>query len=102
MLIKMWAAGVAGQASWIVSYPFDIVKTQIQCTESRRVGMMEVSRRIHATEGTLGFFKGLSPSLARSFVVNSVALPAFEYLNDRYMYGPSDDVSNGERRQRSD
>jgi len=90
MLIKMWAAGVAGQASWIVSYPFDIVKTQIQCTESRRVGLMEVSRRIYAEEGTLGFFKGVSPTLARSFVVNSVALPCFEYLNDKYLYDSKD------------
>ena len=27
MSIKMWCAGVAGQASWAVSYPYDIVKT---------------------------------------------------------------------------
>jgi len=29
MMIKMWCAGVAGQASWFVSYPFDIIKSQI-------------------------------------------------------------------------
>ena len=29
LAIKFWAAGVAGQASWCVSYPFDIVKTKI-------------------------------------------------------------------------
>ena len=86
MLIKIWCAGVAGQASWVVSYPFDIVKTQIQCVENRRVPMREVVRSIHATEGVLGFFKGLSPTLARSFVVNGIALPSFEYLNDRFTY----------------
>ena len=29
IMIKMWCAGVAGQASWTVSYPFDTIKTQI-------------------------------------------------------------------------
>lgn len=86
MLIKIWCAGVAGQASWVVSYPFDIVKTQIQCVENRRVPMREVVRSIYATEGVLGFFKGLSPTLARSFFVNGIALPSFEYLNDRFTY----------------
>ena len=34
----------------------------------------------------MGFWKGLSPTLARSFVVNGLTLPAFEYMNDRYCY----------------
>ena len=29
ILILMWCGGVAGQLSWLVGYPFDIVKTQI-------------------------------------------------------------------------
>lgn len=46
----------------------------------------EVMRRIHTQEGSFGFFKGMSPTLARSFVINSVALPTFEYLNRKYLY----------------
>ena len=26
---RMWCGGVAGQISWAISYPFDIVKTEI-------------------------------------------------------------------------
>lgn len=51
IMIKMWCAGVAGQCSWFVSYPMDIVKTQIQCTADRRVPMREVIVRIHQSEG---------------------------------------------------
>lgn len=29
MSIKIWAGGVAGQVSWLVGYPQDIIKTQI-------------------------------------------------------------------------
>ena len=52
--------------------------------------MTEVVRRIYHEQGVLAFFKGMSPTLARSFVVNSVTLPCFEYLNDKYYYGPSE------------
>ena len=48
MAIKMWAAGVAGQASWAVSYPYDIIKTQIQCSETRVVTQREVIARIYS------------------------------------------------------
>ena len=27
--IKIWCGGIAGQISWIVSYPFDVIKTEI-------------------------------------------------------------------------
>ena len=94
--IKMWAAGVAGQASWMVGYPFDIIKTHIQCNETRRVPMKEVIGLVYAKEGWLGFWKGLNPTLTRSFVVNAVALPLFEHLNDKYCYGASNSPPTNE------
>ena len=48
--------------------------------------MREVINDIYAREGSLGFWKGFAPTLARSFVVNAIALPTFEYINDTYCY----------------
>ena len=39
------AGGIAGVMSWLVVYPFDIVKTYVQCnTEKRVITMREVFR----------------------------------------------------------
>lgn len=51
--------------------------------------MREVVQTLYETEGVKGFYRGLSPTLARTFIINSVRLPAFEYLNDRYCYNVS-------------
>ena len=84
LLIKMWCAGVAGQLSWICSYPFDIIKTEIQCSVDRKLSIKEVVVLGYRDAGYAYFFKGLSPTLVRGFLTNAVALPAFEYLNMRY------------------
>lgn len=83
--ILMWCGGVAGQISWMVGYPFDIVKTMIQCEESRYIRMREVVAELYRTQGVTGFFKGFSPTLLRSFVVNAITLPSYDYLNRKYM-----------------
>ena len=61
----------------------------------RNVTIREVVKKIYRTEGYLGFWKGVSPTMARSFVVNCVALPYFELMNDYFYYG----TVGGERRQ---
>ena len=38
---RLLCGGIAGQISWGISYPFDIVKTEIQCITDRKVSMSE-------------------------------------------------------------
>ena len=77
----MLYGGISGQLSWIAVYPFDVIKTQIQKETTRKLSVSEVTKAIYSVDGTRGFFKGLSPTVARTFMINSVRLPFFEYFN---------------------
>ena len=84
VVVLMMAGGASGVASWLISYPFDIVKTQIQCTEGPNPGMERTMASIIAKEGIHGFTKGLAPTLLRTFIVNALTLPAFDYLINKH------------------
>ena len=34
VFIRLMAGGLAGQLSWIVSFPFDVIKTRMMCDNS--------------------------------------------------------------------
>ena len=40
----MLAGGVAGQASWVVAYPFDVIKTNIQTNLNSHSTLRQVSK----------------------------------------------------------
>ena len=86
----MWIGGVAGQAAWGICYPFDIAKTEIQCTTDRTLTMRDAFVRGYRREGLRYFFKGLSPTLQRAFIVNAVTLPVFDYFDQFCMPTMSD------------
>lgn len=58
------AGGFAGCLSWMVTYPIDVVKTRYQADESYK-SMWQCVRRTLYTEGFLGFWRGLTPTLIR-------------------------------------
>ena len=76
------AGGLAGVATWFISYPFDTLKTIIQTYEggSKSLTQIEAYRKVARDSNTLilGLFKGLSPTLIRAFFVNAVIF----YTND--------------------
>lgn len=68
--------GLAGEALWLSSYPFDIVKSKLQTDslrlEDRRyVGMVDCAQKIWAAEGMLGFWRGITPTLLRAMPVSA-------------------------------
>ena len=66
--------GLAGEALWIASYPFDVVKSKMQSDgfgkEQRYKTMRDCFRQTWRNEGFLGFWKGLGPTMLRAMPVS--------------------------------
>ncbi|KAL6721008.1 carrier protein ymc1 [Lecanora helva] len=67
--------GLAGEALWLSSYPFDVVKSKMQSDgfgEGRRyVSMRDCFRQTWRGEGMRGFWKGIGPTLVRAMPVSA-------------------------------
>eukprot|EP01101_Sappina_pedata_P013455 TRINITY_DN9722_c0_g1_i1.p1 TRINITY_DN9722_c0_g1~~TRINITY_DN9722_c0_g1_i1.p1 ORF type:complete len:300 (+),score=126.03 TRINITY_DN9722_c0_g1_i1:22-900(+) len=66
------AGGLAGICNWIVAIPPDVVKSRFQSApEGTYKGFMDVCKVLFKEEGVRGFFKGLTPAMARAFPANA-------------------------------
>jgi len=67
--------GLAGEALWLGSYPFDVVKSKMQSDgfgqEMKYKGMNDCFKQIWRAEGMRGFWKGLGPTLLRAMPVSA-------------------------------
>jgi len=82
----VWAAGgVAGAISWLFVYPFDVMKSRIQATSAKGSayrGWLHCAGVGLRDEGFRVFFKGLSATLTRAFLVNGAIFTAYEIVHD--------------------
>eukprot|EP00252_Welwitschia_mirabilis_P024532 TRINITY_DN7314_c0_g1_i1.p1 TRINITY_DN7314_c0_g1~~TRINITY_DN7314_c0_g1_i1.p1 ORF type:complete len:301 (-),score=51.58 TRINITY_DN7314_c0_g1_i1:695-1597(-) len=75
------AGGIAGAAFWLFVYPTDVVKSVIQVDDFRQPkysGMIDAFRKIGASEGIKGLYKGFGPAMARSVPANAACFLAYE------------------------
>jgi len=67
--------GLAGEALWLASYPFDVVKSKMQSDgfgkDMRYKGMRDCFRQTMQQEGLRGFWKGIGPTLLRAMPVSA-------------------------------
>ena len=67
--------GLAGEALWLASYPFDVIKSKMQTdgfgTGQRYKTMRDCFAQTFAREGVRGFWKGLGPTLLRAMPVSA-------------------------------
>lgn len=80
-LSQVLAGGFAGQLSWLISYPMDVVKSYIQYHPERH-SIIRTTRRLYKRNGLNYFFKGVTPCVVRAFPINSVVFVAYEYFVD--------------------
>ncbi|KAG8458752.1 hypothetical protein KFE25_012950 [Diacronema lutheri] len=72
--------GLAGCAFYVVALPADRVRTVLMTqslAEPRFRTAMDAARAVLAQAGLLGFYRGLAPTLARTFMGQAVALTVY-------------------------
>ena len=75
-LERLAAGGTAGALSITVFNPTEVVKTQMQSSVESKT-MAGVTRSVFASRGILGFWAGLQPNIARTFLVNAAELGTY-------------------------
>jgi hypothetical protein len=75
------AGGISGAWTWVIIYPFDVIKTHIQTSPldaHLRKGMWTVGRDLIREHGWGHMFRGLGITVARAFPVNAIIFPTYE------------------------
>ncbi|KAG9452141.1 hypothetical protein H6P81_005045 [Aristolochia fimbriata] len=75
------AGGLAGASFWGAVYPTDVVKSVIQVDNHKNPkfsGSFDAFRKILASEGVKGLYKGFGPAMARSVPANAACFLAYE------------------------
>lgn len=67
--------GLAGEALWLSSYPFDVIKSKMQSdgfgANRRYSSMRDCFTQTFKAEGMRGFWKGIAPTLLRAMPVSA-------------------------------
>lgn len=67
--------GIAGEFLWLSSYPFDVIKSKMQCdgfgSQQRFKSVTDCVKTTVAQEGFGGFWKGVGPTLLRAMPVSA-------------------------------
>ena len=80
-VVTLVGGGLAGCVAWLVSYPFDVVKSRLQADGVDKVrysGLLDCFRKSYQAEGISVFGKGLGSALVRAFPVNAATFTAVE------------------------
>lgn len=80
----LYGAG-AGYAMWFTVYPIDVIKSKLQTDKlkpSQQVysGSLDCAKKILATQGVQGFFRGFLPTILRAAPVNACTFFTFELV----------------------
>lgn len=74
-LHTLLAGGMAGTLSWAVTFPIDIVKSQLQADgmsgQNKYNGVWDCARKGYREEGMRFFTRGLTSTLVRAFPMNA-------------------------------
>jgi solute carrier family 25 carnitine/acylcarnitine transporter 20/29 len=85
--IILSCGGLSGIMMWLVVFPIDLVKTNIQTQDfNNKKTIINASKQIWYKNGVKGFFNGLLPCLVRAPLINAATFFTFEKMK-RYLNG---------------
>ena len=64
-----------------ITYPYQVVRTRLQNTETKYSGSLDCIRKIFTLEGGIGFYKGLTPNLLRVVPATMITFVVYENLS---------------------
>ncbi|RYH20031.1 solute carrier family 25 protein [archaeon] len=78
------AGGIAGATGWLVSFPLDNIKSNIQGNALQPNGAiikkpsLQIFKEIMQKKGLKGLYAGVAPSIMRAFIVSASRFTAYE------------------------
>ena len=64
-----------------LTYPYQVVRTRLQNTETKYSGSLHCVGKIYKLEGGIGFYKGLTPNLLRVVPATMITFVVYENLS---------------------
>mmetsp|Transcript_73666 Transcript_73666/g.134704 ORF Transcript_73666/g.134704 Transcript_73666/m.134704 type:complete len:290 (+) Transcript_73666:93-962(+) len=81
---RLLAGGTAGSIAISVFNPAEVVKTQVQTSRAvETLRMRDVISKIYKNDGIPGFWAGVKPNVARTFLVNAAELGTYDEAKTR-------------------
>lgn len=80
--------GLSGEALWLASYPFDVVKSRMQSDAvgrgavvgQRYAGLRDCFVGVWREGGVRGFWRGIGPTLLRAMPVSAGTFAVVEFV----------------------
>ncbi|XP_043470676.1 mitochondrial basic amino acids transporter [Leptopilina heterotoma] len=90
------AGGLAGTASWVFTYPVDVVKSRIQAdTVGKYNGALDCLEKSIKSEGVTSLFRGLNSTIIRAFPTNAVTFTIVTWTLKLFSKEPKvDEITN--------
>lgn len=80
LFLTLFAGAMSGVMSWVITYPFDVIKTRIQSTplEIKANGIIQIFSKLLKNEGGIkSLFCGLNATVIRAIPTNAIIFLGF-------------------------
>ncbi|XP_060647346.1 mitochondrial dicarboxylate carrier [Drosophila nasuta] len=77
-LPRWWSGGVCSAVAVTTTHPLDLVKVQLQ-TQSEKVPVSQIIKKIYNEAGILGFYNGISASWFRQLTYTTTRFAVYEF-----------------------